>query len=101
MALPVRWSDRARAEFYDAIAYIAASSPQAAERVQQRIEAAVARLTAQPSMGRPGRVNGTRELIVGGTDDIVPYRVRAGEIVLLALIHARRRWPDDFDDAPV
>jgi plasmid stabilization system protein ParE len=37
---------------------------------------AVAMLPEQPGMGRPGRVSGTRELVVLKTRYIVPYRVR-------------------------
>ncbi len=97
----VRWSDRARDDFYEAIAYIAKDSPTAAERVQDRLEQAIARLATQPSMGRPGRVDGTRELVVGGTSYIIPYRVRGQEVHLAAMVHAKQQWPDDFDWTPL
>jgi toxin ParE1/3/4 len=48
-------------------------------------------------MSRPGRVAGTRELIVAGTPHIVAYRVAASRIEILAMIHAARRWPSTFD----
>jgi plasmid stabilization system protein ParE len=48
-------------------------------------------------MSRPGRVAGTRELIVAGTPHIVAHRVAASRIDILAMIHAARRWPSTFD----
>jgi plasmid stabilization system protein ParE len=47
-------------------------------------------------MGRPGRVPGTRELVVAGTPYVVAYRVAASQIDVLAVIHAARRWPQTF-----
>jgi len=47
-------------------------------------------------MGRPGRVDGTREFVVAGTPYIIPYRVRGETVELLAVMHGARRWPDTF-----
>lgn len=51
-------------------------------------------LAEQPSMGRPGRVPGTRELIVAKTRYIVPYRVRGETVEILRVFHTLRRLPD-------
>ena len=55
---------------------------------------AVDRLAAHPAVGRPGRVPGTRELVVSRTPYVIPYRVREGVVEILRVVHARRRWPD-------
>jgi toxin ParE1/3/4 len=44
-------------------------------------------------MGRPGRVVGTRELIVPDTPYIIPYRVRGERLELIAVFHGRQKWP--------
>jgi plasmid stabilization system protein ParE len=44
-------------------------------------------------MGRPGRVARTRELVVTGTPYILPYRVTAGVLEVLRVLHASRKWP--------
>jgi toxin ParE1/3/4 len=44
-------------------------------------------------MGRQGRIDGTRELVIHGLPYIIPYRVRRGRVEILAVIHAARRWP--------
>ncbi len=62
---------------------------------------AVDRLADFPAMGRPGRVGGTRELVVPGTPYIIPYRVRKEKIEVLRVFHAARKWPKRFPaDSP-
>jgi plasmid stabilization system protein ParE len=46
------------------------------------------------TMGRAGRVTGTRELVVAGTPYIVPYRVRVEAVEILRVFHAARKWPE-------
>jgi len=58
--------------------------------------AAVERLADLPSLGRPGRVAGTRELIVPGTPYVIPYRVRGGSLEVIAVFHGRQQWPKRF-----
>ena len=50
-------------------------------------------LTNQPHSGWPGRIDGTRELVVPGTPYVIPYRVRAGRLELIAVFHGKRKWP--------
>jgi plasmid stabilization system protein ParE len=50
-------------------------------------------LRDQPGLGRPGRIRGTRELIVPGTPYLIPYRVRRHHLEIIAVFHGRRRWP--------
>lgn len=90
------WTERALAEIDEAFAYVAADSPMAAERLALLIETKALLLIDQPSMGRPGRVDGTREFVVTGTPYILPYRVRDGRVEILAVLHASRQWPDQL-----
>jgi toxin ParE1/3/4 len=88
---------QARADLAEIVAYIARDDPDAAERVYDRIFASAALLLEQSALGRPGRVDGTRELVVPHTPYIVPYRSRKGVVQLLAVIHSKRQWPESFD----
>jgi addiction module RelE/StbE family toxin len=90
------WTARALSEIDAIFAYVAADSPSAAERLAVLIEARAQSLIDQPSMGRPGRVDGTREFVVTGTPYILPYRVRDECVEILAALHASRQWPDQF-----
>jgi toxin ParE1/3/4 len=73
--------------------HIAKDSEQNAAAIAERILKTVDVLLAHPSMGRPGRVFGTRELVVSGTPYVIPYRVRRDGLELLAVFHGRQRWP--------
>ncbi len=64
--------------------------------VTLRVPPAVGRLANHPALGRPGRVSGTRELVVSGTPYIVPYRVRGETVEILRVQHAARKWPEKF-----
>ncbi len=75
-------------------AYIAADDPAAARLVVERVLNAVQALTHLPAMGRPGRIPGTRELVVPKTRYLVPYRVRGETIEVIRVFHTARRLPD-------
>jgi toxin ParE1/3/4 len=92
----VRYVPRARAQLRRIGRYIAQDSPTAAQQVVARITDAVDGLATFPNMGRPGRVIGTRELIVRGTPYIVAYRVRESAVEVLAVMHSAQQWPTSF-----
>jgi toxin ParE1/3/4 len=89
----VDWTRRALRNLVSLREYIAKDSEQNAALVAARIVEAVDLLQTQPDMGRPGRVLGTRELVVTGTPYVIPYRVRRGRLELIAVFHGRQKWP--------
>jgi toxin ParE1/3/4 len=56
----------------------------------------VGRLAGLPRLGRPGRVEGTRELVVPNTPYIVAYAIIEDRVAILSVLHSARRWPDRF-----
>jgi toxin ParE1/3/4 len=90
----IHWRRQAQRDLQLLRSYIARSNPAAATGIARRIRQAVDRLAATPQIGRPGRISGTRELVVAGTPYIVPYRIQGAEVQILRVYHARRRWPD-------
>jgi toxin ParE1/3/4 len=78
-------------------AYIEKDNPSAAQRIALHIIHNVEiLLPASPEMGRPGRVPGTRELVIPRTPLIVPYRLHDNTIQILRVLHGARRWPEQF-----
>ena len=94
IAYPRRYARRLE----DIYERIAADNPDAAARVIEQIRVAVERLQEFPAIGRPGRVAGTRELIVAGTPYIVPYRILGDAVQIITVHHSAQRWPDRFPD---
>ena len=90
----VRWLRKALRNLDDEATYIAADDAAAAGLVVKRVLDTVSILAEQPGLGRPGRVPGTRELIVAKTRYIVPYRVRGETVEILRVFHTSRRLPD-------
>jgi toxin ParE1/3/4 len=96
-SLRIRYTRQAITDLDQAHAYIARENSTAAAAVANRIHAAIDSLRHLPARGRPGRVPGTRELVVPRTPFLVPYRVAGNHIDILAIMHAARAWPPQFD----
>jgi toxin ParE1/3/4 len=92
----IKWLDLAVDDLDDIAGYISQDNPEAARRTVRRLWTAVKSLAEQPEMGRPGRVHGTRELVVSDTPFVVPYRVVGSEIEILRVLHGARDWPKSF-----
>lgn len=90
----VEWLRKALRNLDDEATYITADDARAARLVVKRVLDAVAKLEAQPGLSRPGRVPGTRELMVAKTRYIVPYRVRGTTVEVLRVFHTSRRLPE-------
>jgi addiction module RelE/StbE family toxin len=92
----VKWPEVALDSLIAEAEYISKDIPAAAAHAVDAIVNAVESLKRFPASGRPGRVPGTRELVVSRTSYIVPYRVRSDTVELLLVLHAARKWPSQF-----
>ena len=91
--MTIVWSPRAIEHLTHLRSYIARDNPKAANRIAGTLLEAVERLAELPNLGRPGRVAGTRELVVPSTRYVIPYRVRSDRLEIIAVFHARQKWP--------
>jgi toxin ParE1/3/4 len=94
--LKIKWVRLAVTDLDEAAAFISQDNPQAAKRQVKRIWDAARLLSDHPDAGRPGRVHGTRELVVADTPFIVPYRVVGNTVQILRVLHGARQWPEHF-----
>ena len=78
--------------------YIEEDSPRAAVVVDDRIRVQVRQLLQYPETGRPGRVDGTRELVIRRTPYIAAYRVSGDVVRILRVLHGAQQWPDEILD---
>jgi toxin ParE1/3/4 len=92
--MTLTWSPEAIDDLQSARAHIVADDPAAAKRVALHILHCVEELLMEnPQLGHPGRVPGTRELVIGRTPFIAPYRIKDARLEILRVYHHARRWP--------
>jgi len=90
------WDSRAVEDLRAILDYIDERNPTAALKTYQLISGSVSQLATHPFIGRVGRVAETREMIVNGTPYLVAYAIGDGVITVIAVLHASRRWPEEF-----
>lgn len=88
----VEWRPRAQADLLDLVAYIAEDNPDAAQALMDDIEARAASLAENPKRYKPGRMKGTREMVVR-PNYIVIYRVVGQTVQIGRVKHAAQQWP--------
>jgi addiction module RelE/StbE family toxin len=86
------WSPRALSDRTAIFDYIDADNPQPAARLDAKFVQAAERLRRHPEIGRPGRLEGTRELVVHPSYILV-YIVEDETVGVVPVIHTSREWP--------
>ena len=94
--MTIVWLSLAVQDVLQIRSYIAEHDPQSASNVGLRIDKAVGNLAQMPNMGRPGRIFGTRELVVSGTPYLVVYRLRNERVEILRVLHGRQAFPESL-----
>ena len=86
------WTPEAIADRDAIFDYIEADNPAAAAALDELFSEKAERLTDHPKLGRPGRVEGTRELVVH-ENYILVYDIVGDLTRILRVLHAARQWP--------
>ena len=94
----IEWSFWAIQDREQIFSWIELDDPLAALRIDEAVQSQVERLADFPESGRPGRVSGTRELLVVQTPYLVVYGFDGFRIRILRVLHGALRWPEDFPD---
>lgn len=92
--MSVKWLRKALTSLEQAHQFIARENPEAAARVILKIQAAVNQLETFPMLGKPGRVEDTRELVIPNSPFIVIYRMRGKTVQILRVLHTSKQYPD-------
>lgn len=98
--MKVVWLKRARLDLNDALDWIATRNPGAAENIAQLIHLQISQLATYPQLGRVGKIENTRELVIQQTRYIAAYRIdiKNKQIQILALTHHSKSWPNQFNE---
>jgi len=93
----VVWTDNAKSDLVQQIRYSAMRDRDAAKRQRSRIHQAVSNLRHTPKIGRPGSIEGTRELVISGTSYLAVYGIMGNDIEIYHVYHGRQNWQNDAD----
>jgi len=91
--LQILWTKGASDNLDEVEAYIGQDNPRAAIETVLKVINSVNQLAKYPAIGRPGRIEGTRELVILDTPFIVPYRIKNTTIEILRIFHHAQKWP--------
>lgn len=88
----LEWSPTAKADLLAIVDYISDDNPDAAQRLKDDIEMKAGQLPAHPMLYRPGKMVGTREMVVRA-NYIVVFTADALAVRVLRILHAAQQWP--------
>ncbi len=94
--MTIKWRRLAYMDAMNISDYIELDNPIAAFNVIDEIQTQVTMLAHHPNIGRPGRVPGTRELVINRTPYIAVYCVAGKTINILRILHGAQRWPKEI-----
>lgn len=72
--------------------HIAEDNPAAALALDEDFEAHAERARQEPTLYKPGRMKGTREIVVR-PNYVMVYEVNKTAVVVLRVLHAAQQWP--------
>ena len=94
--MKIIWSPQAKDDLFSLFNYVAADNPNAARKLKDIIIFKIEILSKTPNIGRPGRVPGTKELIIENTPYVIPYRCIDDHLEIIRVYHSARKWPVRF-----
>ena len=97
--MKVTWTPEAETERLQIGDYIAFDNPRAAARMDLLFETAVLKLADFPRIGRPGSIDGTRELLPHPSYIIVD-EIRDDGVWITSVHHSARQWFPADDEIP-
>lgn len=92
----IRWTTQAADDLESMHEFVSESSLLSANAIVDRILADIDNLERFPQLGRTGRIDGTRELVIPRTPFIVVYRLVSGQVEIVGVLHGSRKWPKNL-----
>lgn len=89
----VRWLPKAQRALESELQRITAKDAHVAKRIALLLKERTELLKKFPESGRPGRIAGTRELVLSGLPYILPYRIRGEVVEILRFFHTAQNPP--------
>lgn len=91
--MQLRWTEEAATDLERIADYLFAQVPDRAAELVRTVYDAPGALLTFPHRGRPGKKEGTRELVLSPLPYLVVYTVRDDVIFIVRILHAAQQWP--------
>jgi toxin ParE1/3/4 len=91
--MKLRWTEAAADDLERIADYLFETTPLHAARIVLSIYESPRQLLTFPALGRPGKVEGTRELVLTPLPYIVVYVLGMDIIHVARLLHGAQKWP--------
>lgn len=88
----LEWKTTAITDLLTIVDYISDDNSDAAQALKDEIEGKASKLPENPKIYHPGRVDGTREMVVR-PNYIVVYAENSKAVTILRVLHAAQQWP--------
>lgn len=91
--MQLRWTEQAASDLEHITDYLFEHVPDRAAELVRAVYTAPAALLTFPYRGRPGKRDGTRELVLSPLPYVIVYTVRGDMIVIVRILHGAQQWP--------
>jgi toxin ParE1/3/4 len=91
--MQLRWTSAAVDDLENIANYLFEKTPENAARLIRDLYNASSTLKSFPNRGRPGKKEGTREMVIPFLPYVVVYRVRSDTVHIVRILHSSQDWP--------
>jgi len=91
--MELRWTEQAADDLEQITDYLFENAPERAAEFVRDIYNAPSRLLKFPYLGRPGKKEGTRELVLSPLPYIVVYQITGHIVHVARILHGAQKWP--------
>jgi toxin ParE1/3/4 len=89
----IRWTPAAAADLQGISDYLKEHHPRYRDPTMRKLYGSILALKKWPGLGRPGREEGTREILFPPSPYVAVYRVREQTIEIMRIYHAAQYRP--------
>ena len=91
--MQLRWTQEAANDLDRIAAHLRLDAPDRATNLIRHVYDAPTALLTFPNRGRPGKKEGTRELVLAPLPYVVVYTVRDDVVFVVRILHGAQQWP--------
>jgi toxin ParE1/3/4 len=91
--MQLRWTSTAAEDLENIANYLFEKTPENAPRLIREMYNAPRTLKNFPNLGRIGKKEGTRELVLPSLPYIIVYLVRGDTVHIVRVLHSSQDWP--------